>query len=66
VAAAADPAGPAQQETLASWLHRLATVHGLPVAELRHHLHVGTRVIGDQGLSALTELIPPSERVSIT
>jgi TniQ len=34
---------PAQNETVASWLHRLATVHGLPSGELRQHLHIGTR-----------------------
>ncbi len=41
------PQPPARQETLASWLHRLATVHGLSAAELRHHLRIGTRVSGD-------------------
>lgn len=35
------PLPPARHETLASWLHRLATVHGLATAELRHHLRVG-------------------------
>jgi hypothetical protein len=38
------PLPPAQNETLASGLHRLATVHGLPDGELRQHLRVGTRV----------------------
>lgn len=37
------PLPPAQHETIASWLHRLATVHGLPGPELRQHLRVGTR-----------------------
>jgi len=35
------PLPPAQQETLASWLHRLAAVHGLNTADLRHHLSIG-------------------------
>jgi len=38
------PLAPAQHETLASWLHRLATVHGLSSADLRQHLRVGPRV----------------------
>jgi len=40
------PLAPAQQETLASWLHRLATAHGLVTAELRHHLRIGPH-LGD-------------------
>ena len=40
------PLAPAQHETLASWLHRLATVHGLSSADLRQHLRVGPREIG--------------------
>lgn len=35
------PLAPARHETLASWLHRLAAVHGLATAELRHHLRIG-------------------------
>jgi hypothetical protein len=41
------PLAPAQQETLASWLHRLARVHGLSSSELRRHLHVGPRIPDD-------------------
>jgi hypothetical protein len=40
------PLAPASHETLASWLHRLATVHGLSRAELRQYLRVGPR-LGD-------------------
>jgi TniQ len=41
------PLAPAQQETLASWLHRLATVHGLVPADLRHHLRIGPYLSDD-------------------
>ncbi len=41
------PLAPAQHETLASWLHRLATVHGLVTAELRHHLRIGPYLSDD-------------------
>ncbi len=41
------PLTPAQQESVASWLHRLATVHGLPTGELRHHLRIGPHVNDD-------------------
>jgi hypothetical protein len=37
------PLAPAQHETLASWLHRLAAVHGLDNADLRQHLRIGRR-----------------------
>jgi hypothetical protein len=32
------PVPPARHETLASWLHRLAAVHGLHAGDLRAHL----------------------------
>jgi len=35
------PVPPAQHETVASWLHRLAAVHGLHAGDLRAHLGVG-------------------------
>jgi hypothetical protein len=35
------PLPPAQHETIASWLHRLAAVHGLPASALRAHLRIG-------------------------
>ena len=35
------PLPPAQHETLASWLHRLAAVHGLNPGDLRRHLRIG-------------------------
>lgn len=41
------PLAPGQDETLASWLHRLATMHGLPNGEMRHHLRIGPRVGDD-------------------
>lgn len=41
------PLAPAHHETLASWLHRLATVHGLSSADLRHHLRIRPRVDDD-------------------
>ena len=40
------PLAPATHETLASWLHRLTTVHGLPSSDLRQHLRTGPR-LGD-------------------
>jgi hypothetical protein len=53
------PLPPAQQETLASWLHRLAAAHGLPTAELRHHLRVRPH-LGDD----LDELHPLARRLA--
>jgi hypothetical protein len=44
------PLAPAQHETLASWLHRLATVHGLRAADLRQHLNIGPHVTGGADL----------------
>jgi hypothetical protein len=41
------PLAPAQQETLASWLHRMATAHALVTAELRHHLRIGPHLADD-------------------
>lgn len=38
------PLPPARNETIASWLHRLATVHGLSTGDLRRHLHIATAV----------------------
>lgn len=35
------PVPPARHETLASWLHRLAAVHGLNTGDLRAHLGIG-------------------------
>lgn len=37
---------PAQHETVASWLHRLASVHGLRAADLRAHLGIGQAAPG--------------------
>lgn len=34
------PVPPAWNETVASWLHRLADVRGLPAGELRAHLGI--------------------------
>ena len=47
------PLAPAQHETLASWLHRLAAVHGLATAELRRHLRIGPHVGGPDELRDL-------------
>jgi TniQ len=47
------PLPPAQQETLASWLHRLAAVHGLNTADLRHHLGISRRPPGAGEVPAL-------------
>jgi hypothetical protein len=38
------PLPPAHHETVASWLHRLAAVHGLSSADLRQHLRTGLQV----------------------
>jgi hypothetical protein len=38
------PLPPAHHETIASWLHRLAAVHGLSSADLRQHLRTGPQV----------------------
>jgi hypothetical protein len=47
------PLAPARQETLASWLHRLATVHGLRSSDLRQHLRLGPRSIDAEQLPSL-------------
>jgi len=41
------PLAPAQHETLASWVHRLATAHGLVTADLRDHLRIGPHISED-------------------
>ena len=47
------PVPPAQHETVASWLHRLAAVHGLHADDLRAHLGIGRPNPGGQpGLAA--------------
>ena len=46
------PVPPARHETLASWLHRLAAVHGLNTGDLRAHLGIG-RTAPDGGMPAL-------------
>lgn len=46
------PVPPARHETVASWLHRLAAVHGLHASDLRAHLGIGRAVPGG-GMAAL-------------
>jgi hypothetical protein len=46
------PVPPAEHETVASWLHRLASVHGLNAAELRAELGIG-REVPEGGMRAL-------------
>lgn len=46
------PVSPAWNETVASWVHRLAAVHGLPAGELRAHLGIG-RTAPAGGMTAL-------------
>ncbi len=46
------PVPPAQHETIASWLHRLAAVHGLNAGDLRAHLGIG-RSAPDGGMPGL-------------
>jgi TniQ len=40
------PVPPVWNETIASWLHRLAAVHGLHAAELRAHVGIGRTALG--------------------
>ena len=46
------PVPPARDETIASWLHRLAAVHGLNTGDLRAHLRIG-RAATDGGMPGL-------------
>ncbi len=46
------PVPPAQHETIASWLHRLASVHGLNTSHLRAYLGLG-RTAPDGGMPGL-------------
>ncbi len=46
------PVPPAQDETVASWLHRLASVHGLCAADLRADLGIG-RAAPEDGMPAM-------------
>ncbi|MGH3277428.1 MAG: TniQ family protein [Streptosporangiaceae bacterium] len=46
------PVPPAQHETVASWLHRLAAVHGLHPRDLRAHLGIG-RAVPEGGMPSL-------------
>lgn len=64
------PLAPAQQETIASWLHRLATVHGLSSGDLRQHLRIGSHRTGDvaelRGLACQLAVLTgyPAERLA--
>jgi len=43
------PVPPARHETIASWLHRLAVVHGLHASDLRAYLGIGRSALGSRG-----------------
>jgi TniQ len=43
------PVPPAQHETVASWLHRLAVVHGLHASDLHAYLGIGRSALGRRG-----------------
>lgn len=56
------PVPPAWSETVASWVHRLAAVHGLPAGELRAHL--GIAWAAPEG--GMPGLVPALAAVTVT